>query len=663
MFKTGRRHTICICLLTLILSVTPVCALEQVNLQLKWTHAFQFAGYYAALDKGYYREAGLDVRIQEARPGFDVVESVVSGKAHYGVGNSSLLLARNAGKPVVALAVIFQHSPLVLVMRGDNGAQSIHDLIGKKVMIEPQSDELLAYLRQEGITPDRFVQVEHSFDPQDLISGRVDAISAYSTNEPFYLDRARLPFQVYTPRSVGIDFYGDNLFTSEQELREHPKRAEAFRNASLRGWKYAMEHPGEIARLIHDRYSSHHPIEFYLFEAREMVQLLRQDLIEIGYMNPGRWRHIADIYAESGLLPRDVSLAGFLFDPHPKADLTRLYAFLGIALLAGTVVSVIAIYIYRINRRLAESIVRGKLTEDALRSLSVAVEQSPVSVVITDTRGIISYVNPRFTIDTGYSAEEAIGRNPAILKSGSTEERVYSELWDTLGKGKIWSGEFVNRRKDGKLFHEEAHIAPVLDDVGGVTHYVAVKLDITERKRVEERITHLAQHDALTDLPNRPLFSDRLEQAVVLAQREGTSMALMFLDLDDFKPVNDTFGHAVGDLLLQAAANRMRECVRASDTVGRIGGDEFVVLLHRIEDETDALTVAEKIRQTLCRPFELAGQRLEISCSIGIAIYPEHGADEKELSQSADSAMYCAKQEGRNRVRLFRLSEVCGGDS
>jgi diguanylate cyclase (GGDEF)-like protein len=140
-------------------------------------------------------------------------------------------------------------------------------------------------------------------------------------------------------------------------------------------------------------------------------------------------------------------------------------------------------------------------------------------------------------------------------------------------------------------------------------------------------------------------------------------MALMFLDLDGFKPVNDTFGHTVGDLLLQEAAHRMRECVRASDTVGRTGGDEFVVLLHRIEDEADALTVAEKIRQALCRPFELAGQHLEISCSIGIAIYPEHGTDEKELSHSADSAMYCAKQEGRNRVRLFRLGEACGDGS
>jgi diguanylate cyclase (GGDEF)-like protein/PAS domain S-box-containing protein len=658
MFKTSRRHTIFAFLLSFILPLTPVYALEQVNLQLKWTHAFQFAGYYAALDKGYYRKAGLDVRIREAKPGFDVVDSVISGKAQYGVGNSSLLLARNAGKPVVVLAVIFQHSPLVLVMRENNGSQSIHDLIGKKVMIEPQSDELLAYLKQEGITPDSFIQVQHSFDPQDLISGRVDAISAYSTNEPFYLDRAGLTYRIYTPRSVGIDFYGDNLFTSEQELQEHPKRAAAFRSASLRGWKYAMEHTEEIARLIHDHHSGRHPLESYLFEAGKMVPLLRQDLIEIGYMSPDRWRHIAKVYADMGLLHQDVALKGFLFEPHPKTDLTRLYFYLGIALLVAASVSTFAFYIYRINRRLAESIIKGKQTEDALRSLSVAVEQSPVSVVITDTRGIISYVNPRFTLDTGYSSEEAIGRNPAILKSGLTEKQVYSELWDTLAKGKTWSGEFVNRCKDGRLFHEEAHIAPVFDDEGTVKHYVAVKLDITERKKVEERIAHMAQHDALTDLPNRPLFSDRLEQAMALAERDGTSMALMFLDLDGFKPVNDTFGHAVGDLLLQEAAHRIRECVRAADTVGRIGGDEFVVLLHRIEDEDDALTVAEKIRQALCRPFELAGQRLEISCSIGIAIYPEHGADEKELSQSADSAMYCAKQEGRNRVRLFLLDKV-----
>ena len=159
-------------------------ALDAVTLQLKWSHAFQFAGYYAAKEKGYYREAGLDVAIQEASPGDDPLKIVLGGKAQYGVGNSSLLLARNSGQPVVVLAAIFQHSPVVLITRRQGPVQAIHDLAGKRLMIEPQSDELLAYLKQEGIPLASIVQIEHSFKPQDLIDGKVDAISAYVTNEP-----------------------------------------------------------------------------------------------------------------------------------------------------------------------------------------------------------------------------------------------------------------------------------------------------------------------------------------------------------------------------------------------------------------------------------------------------------------------------------------------
>jgi ABC-type nitrate/sulfonate/bicarbonate transport system substrate-binding protein len=212
-----------LCVCTLAQAGEPAQALETVNLQFKWSHAFQFAGYYAALEQGYYREAGLDVRLLEAGPGIDALESVLSGQAQYGVGTSSLLLARAAGKPVVVLAVVFQHSPLVLVARQDlatPGTQGIHDLVGKRVMIEPQSDELFAYLKQEGIGLDRLVQVPHSFEPEDLIAGRVDAMSAYVTNEPYYLEASGLAYQTYTPRSAGIDFYGDNLFTTEQELKD-----------------------------------------------------------------------------------------------------------------------------------------------------------------------------------------------------------------------------------------------------------------------------------------------------------------------------------------------------------------------------------------------------------------------------------------------------------
>jgi len=342
-------------LLGLLAPAAPAWALEKIALQLKWTHAFQFAGYYAALEKGYYREAGLDVELLEAHPGMDPLESVLNNQAQYGVGTSSLLLARGAGKPVVVLAAIFQHSPLVLVAREDKtrkGTQGIHDLVGKRVMIEPQSDELVAYLKQEGVPLDRLVQTPHSFQPDDLIEGKVDAMSAYVSNELFYLDRAKLPYQTYTPRTGGIDFYGDNLFTTEGELKKHPERVRAFREASLRGWQYAMQNPEEITDLILARYSSQHPREFYLFEASQMAALLRPDLIEVGYMNRGRWRHIAATYADLGLLPRDYSLDGFIYEPDAHPDLTKLY----IALLLLATVSAIALYIHRINRRLRRAL-------------------------------------------------------------------------------------------------------------------------------------------------------------------------------------------------------------------------------------------------------------------------------------------------------------------
>ncbi len=318
------RRIAAVCLLALGIATVaaPARALDAVTLQLKWTHAFQFAGYYAAQALGYYRDAGLDVRIEEAHPGIDPVKAVLDGRAQFGVGTSNLLLARKAGQPVVALAVIFQHSPLVLIARQSSALQGIHDLAGKRLMIEPQSDELLAYLKQEGIPLDHTIQVEHSFNPDDLIQGKVDGISAYATNEPYFLDRAHLAYQTYTPRSAGIDFYGDNLFTTERELKQNPQRVEAFRAASLRGWQYAMAHPEEIADLIVAKYSTQHPRDFYLFEAKRMVPLMQTELIEVGYMNPGRWRHIAETYADLGLLPRDFAFDGFLYQPNPQRDLT-----------------------------------------------------------------------------------------------------------------------------------------------------------------------------------------------------------------------------------------------------------------------------------------------------------------------------------------------------
>lgn len=311
-----------------LLYSVPAWSLETVALQLKWRHDFHFAGYYAAVEKGYYKEAGLDVKVIEAGLGVDSLQSVLAGRAQYGVGSSSLLLAHKDGKPVVVLAAIFQHSPLVLIARDNQenqGTQTIHDIIGKRVMIEPQSDELIAYLKQEKVSIDDILVVPHSFQPDELIAGEVDAISAYVSNEPYYLDRANIAYQTYTPRSEGIDFYGDNLFTTQDELKNHPERVRAFREASLRGWQYAMKHPEEIADLIIAKYSKQHSRDFYLFEAARMETLMRTDLIEIGYMSLGRWRHIANTYADIGMLPANYNLQGFLYEPDTNPDLAKFY--------------------------------------------------------------------------------------------------------------------------------------------------------------------------------------------------------------------------------------------------------------------------------------------------------------------------------------------------
>ena len=287
-------------LLLAFLAAAPAFAIEPVTLQLKWRNAFQFAGYYTALWKGYYRDAGFDVTIREAEPGQSVVDEVVAGRAQFGVGTSSLLLAWHGGKPVVVLGVVFQHSPYVIVARQDAGIGSIHDIVDKRLMMEPMSDEILAYLQREGIPMDRVTRLEHTFKIEDLVEGRTDAIVAYVTNQPFHLRRAGVPYLAFSPRSAGVDCYGDNLFTSKQLLERQPERAQAFRDASLRGWEYAMAHPGEIATLIHERYAPAVPRDFQLFAARQMQSLIRADMVEIGYMNKGRWQHIAETYEGIG---------------------------------------------------------------------------------------------------------------------------------------------------------------------------------------------------------------------------------------------------------------------------------------------------------------------------------------------------------------------------
>ncbi len=296
--------------------------------------------------------------------------------------------------------------------------------------------------------------------------------------------------------------------------------------------------------------------------------------------------------------------------------------------------------------------------ERLLGTLSRAVEQSPVSIVIADLNGDIVYVNPKFEQLTGYGSAEVIGRNPRVLASGEKPAEEYREMWATITSGRTWQGEFHNRRKDGTLFWEYASISSILDDQGRPSNFIAVKEDITGRKASEEQIQHLAFFDALTELPNRRLLLDRLLQALTTHARKGRAGALLLIDLDNFKTLNDTRGHDIGDLLLQQVAGRLAGCVREGDTVARLGGDEFVVMLEDLSElPTEAATQAEgvgvKILASLNQPYRLAGHEQHSSPSIGIALFADHEGNAEELLKRADLAMYQAKAAGRNTLRFF----------
>jgi two-component system cell cycle response regulator len=315
-----------------------------------------------------------------------------------------------------------------------------------------------------------------------------------------------------------------------------------------------------------------------------------------------------------------------------------------------------------LGRAIRHALVRQKL-ESRLRLFEAALNSAANGIVITDINATVEWANPAFARMTGMSLAEAVGRKPnELVNSGKQNEQFYRRMWETILDGQVWSGEIVNRRKDGSLYDEALTISPVTDSSGKIQHFVAIKQDISERKATEERVQHLAHHDQLTDLPNRVLLRDRLFQALAQARRDRSTLALMFLDLDQFKPVNDTLGHDIGDLLLKEVARRLKSCVpRDSDTVSRLGGDEFVILLAQIEKAVDAVLVAGKLLAALQQPFSIGAHVIKISASIGIAVYPQHGEDVNALLKNADTAMYHAKKAGRNCYRFFRaINETAG---
>ena len=502
-------------------------ALEKVALQLKWSNSYQFAGYYAAKELGYYQDVGLDVQIKPLQVGMNVAQEVSSGRANFGTGSSGLLQARQDGLPVVALAAIFQHSPYVLIAKKYKEDQSIQDLSGKPILLRRLADELIVYLKREKIDLKEVIASSPEMNTlEQLRSGKVSAISGYVSNEPYELSLVGFPYVIYSPRTAGIDVYGDNLFTSEAEIRKHPERVALFRQASIRGWEYVISNPEKATEIVR-KYAPEFSDKKAAFEVPRINALVRSDLVPVGYMNEERWKNTVQIYQEAGALRADFDLTGFIYDTNLKDDLKWAYRGLLICVVVALVALAFLYYNMQLNKRLKLSL---------------------------------------------------------------------------------------------------------------------------------DQLNHLSQHDPLTGLPNRILFSDRLQRAILKARRDRQMLALLFIDVDHFKAINDSYGHQEGDELLQSFAKRMVACIRDSDSFARIGGDEFVVLLEYLPNASGALEVAKKIQASVSAPVSTNGSFITTTASIGIALYPEDAHTDEELMKCADLAMYEAKQAGRNKIYFYSMA-------
>ncbi len=336
----------------------------------------------------------------------------------------------------------------------------------------------------------------------------------------------------------------------------------------------------------------------------------------------------------------------------PADEVADIQTYKGWFFIAFTSIMLLLFLIQETRRRERNEALLAR-QRDSINKLSQAVTQSPVSIIVSDMQGRIEYVNEAFEQMSGLTREEILGSKPRLFNDNRNPQSIYDELWKHIQDGEQWEGELLKRHTDGTSYWVHARISPVHSNSGRLTHFLAIEEDITQRKNQENRIKHQANYDSLTELPNRFLAMDRMSQAINNAIRHEQAVVLMFIDLDNFKHINDSLGHDIGDQLITLAAARISETVRQTDTVARYGGDEFMVILNHIDSPSDAPRVAEKILASLASSFFIGDKELNITASIGIAVFPEDGQDPYELLRNADAAMFAAKDEGGNRYEFY----------
>ncbi len=558
---------------------------ETVTIQLKWFHQFQFAGYYAAKEKGFYRDAGLDVVIKAGGPGVKVDREVVEGRAEFGVLASETIEKRASGEPLILLAVIMQHSIRGIIVRADSGINSPGDLSGHLMMLNRNEDtEFMAMFSSEGVPLEKLsiIQKDKTAN-RKLLDKKIAALNGSIGNQPFFFEERGVPVRVIRPINYGVDFYGDSLFTSEAVLSAHPERVEAFRRASLAGWEYAMENRPEMIDLIIEKYNRKKTESQLDFEADAMEKLIMPRLVDIGHVNPHRVVRIADTYAAHGIVPRDYTLGNFIYDPSPEYSKEWIRRMAVGAVLVFTLASVCGIALVVFNRRLRKmvetrtaelrlsnmelqkEVAERKKGEAALRKWGHIFENAKWGLALGAGDGRkFELINPAFAEMHGYTVDEIMNLEIRDMFVPSFRSKVPDMVRKSHSMG-YFVFEADHLRKDGTTFPGHHDVTTVRDENGRILYRIVSLSDISERRRAEAEKAKLEEE---LRQAHKMEAVGTLAGGIAHDFNNILSAILGFADLaaDDI-PRDSPAGESIREVM--TAGNRARELVKHILAFGR----------------------------------------------------------------------------------------------
>ena len=474
-------------------AVTSNAADKQVRLQLKWKHQFQFAGYYVALEKGYYAAEGLNVSLIEGGPEHSPVNALFAGGAEYAISDTGVLLDRADGKPVVVLANIFQHSPQILMIRADQGQryETPADLRHKRIMLQGGylTIEILAVLKKFGLSESDFTRLPSSYNVQDFVSGKTDAFSAYSTNEPYLMRQLGIPVTIFEPHDYGIDFYGDMLVTTEKELLDYPDRAAAFRRASIKGWKYALEHIDETVTLVQEKYNTQNKSRGHLhFEALAIRDFVFHDVVPIGQPELKRWQYISDLFNELGYEVGDVDWDSFIYRVEP--DIVKalwFYRYWITFSLLGALI--LLLYLYTMQLRLGIR-KRTAALEQVSSEYKDILDHMQDAYYRTDMKGNIVWVSLACERHLGYARNQLIGTRLCRLYFQLDDYNVFLKALDEAG-GHLQHFGICLKHLDGSPVWAEVNAQHCYGKDGELIGIEGNVRNVTERKLAEQKSQEL----------------------------------------------------------------------------------------------------------------------------------------------------------------------------